>query len=109
LQSKRVVLVLDNCGRDVDEAPRLAEYLFVPAARLSTKSAQAGLFGIQFQSKPLQSQFELLAKANRIAFALETRHEIIRVAHDDHVAGRVALSQLLRIDCNRASRLSPNG
>jgi len=56
---------------------------------------QARLLRMQAQCEPGQPVLEIVQKALRIALVLEANDRVVRVSHDDHIAGRVPRAPLL--------------
>ena len=62
--------------------------------RVTTELDHAGLIGMQFQVEPAEPLPQLFQEPLCVRLVLEADHEVVRVAHDDHVAVRPCLSPL---------------
>jgi hypothetical protein len=86
---------------DEDE-PQEGERLWLAEpARLSTRRRQAAerqqsrLVPVQLQRELLKPLAHRIPEPPRIRFALEARHDVIGIAHDDHLAGGLAPAPLV--------------
>ena len=82
--------------------PQEIEHLWLAfAASLSafgcklTELDQARLLRMQAQCEPGQPVLEVVQKAPRVALVLKANDRVVRVSHDDHIAGRIPRAPLL--------------
>ena len=84
--------------REPQEGEGLRFAQTTPPASLRRKAAelqQAGLFPVQLEPELLKPRSHRIPEAPRIGLVLKAHHQIIGVAHDDHVAGGLAPPPLL--------------
>ena len=62
---------------------------------MTAEPNQSRLFGVHLQPKALEASLEGGPEAGRVGLVLEPQHEVVRVAHDDHLAASDALPPLL--------------
>ena len=80
--------------REAEEVEGLGLPLTVPRSVVSRERAElqeAGLFGVQLQPELVQSFAEFHPEPLGIRPMLEPEHNVIGIAHDDHVAARLLL------------------
>src|SRR5574337_178895 len=65
-----------------------------PNRRMAAKLQQPGLASVQLQRKALKPLAHCVPESSCIGFLLETRHDIIGIAHDDDVSGGFAPAPL---------------
>jgi len=66
-----------------------------PHRRVAAKLQQASLRPVKFESELLEPQSHRIPEAPRIGLMLEAGHDIVGIAHEDHVAGGFAPPPLL--------------
>ena len=84
--------------REPQEGEGLRFAQTTPPASLRRKAAelqQAGLFPVQLEPELLKPRSHRIPEAPRIGLVLEAGHDIVRVADEDHVAGRLSPPPLL--------------
>src|SRR5208337_1395133 len=84
--------------REPQEVEHLGLALATPSPAFGRKLAeldQASLLRVQAQRELCQPLFEIVQKSPRIALVLEANDRVVRVPHDDHIAGRVPRAPLL--------------
>ena len=57
--------------------------------RIRAELQHPGLLGVQFQGELAQPRYQLCAEPLGVRLHLESEHDIIRIANDDHLAARV--------------------
>jgi hypothetical protein len=81
--------------REAKEIERLRfakTFLLAGGGGKAAKRNQSGLVRMQLQRKLLQPFSHHVPETPGIGFVLEANHDIVRVAHDDHVAGGLTSS-----------------
>jgi hypothetical protein len=63
--------------------------------RMNAESNQSRFVGMYLEAEALQALLEIGPETDRVGFVLEAHHEIVSVAHDDHLAACSPLSPLL--------------
>ena len=58
-----------------------------PSRRIAAELQQARLLPVQFEPKLLEPRSHRIPETPRIGCMLEAHHDVVGVAHDDHVAG----------------------
>jgi hypothetical protein len=58
--------------------------------RIASELDQARLVGVQFEVETFQARLEGGQEAFRFVAVLEAEHEVVDIAHDDHIATRVS-------------------